>query len=225
MQLVFDHLAIAATTREEGREWSEQTFGIPFPNGGEHPRMGTHNLLTACSDTAFIEIIAIDDDAVEPSRPRWFGLDEIATKVRLANRPSLEGWAVGTPDIQASLMAAKTAGADLGEPVEMTRGDLTWLISIREDGELPEFGCLPFLIEWPHNKDASIPHPASRMTDIGLRMESLSLRHPDPEKNQTILVALGASHLATCRTSEPGEAGPAAVLAYPVGKSIEIARG
>ena len=226
MQLVFDHLAIAASEREEGRDWSLEKFGVAFPTGGSHTRMGTHNLLTACSDTAFLEIIAIDDDAPAPDRPRWFGLDETATQVRLANRPSLEGWAVGTPDIKATLAAAETAGVNLGEPVEMTRGDLTWLISIPDDGQLPEFGCLPFVIQWPHNIDASIPHPAQRMTDIGLRLASLDLCHPDPQRIAEIVTAIGAAQLVRqCRPSDPGEAGPVATITCPNGNSVTIRRG
>jgi Glyoxalase-like domain len=204
-RLVFDHLVIGAETLEQGLDWAEERLGVVLPPGGTHPRMGTHNRLTALGPTSFLEIIAIDPDAEPPSRPRLFALDDPGVRARLHRRPGLLAWIAGTGDIAASLARAREAGADLGRAVELTRSDLVWLLSIRDDGALPENGTLPSLIEWPEG-----PHPAGRLTDQGLRLETLELRHPEPAKLDRVLSAIGGDHLV--RTVRAERAGLGAVL-------------
>jgi hypothetical protein len=189
-RLVFDHLVIAAATLAQGVDWVADRLGVGVPPGGSHPRMGTHNHLTALGPGSFLEVIAVDPAAEPPPRPRWFALDDPAERARLETGPRLLTWVAATDDIEASLAAASAAGAELGRAVEMTRGDLTWLISIRDDGELPEMGTLPVLIQWSHHA-----HPASRMTDLGIRLDTLEIRHPDPAKLDAVLRAIGADHL------------------------------
>lgn len=189
--LVFDHLVIAAARLAQGVDWVAKQLGVALPPGGDHPRMGTRNHLTALGPDSFLEVIAVDPDAPPPGRPRWFALDDPAQQVRLVRRPALLTWVAGTDDVEASLGRARTAGIDLGRAVEMTRGELTWLISIRDDGTLPDGGTLPALIQWPAG-----PHPAGAMTDLGLRLERLELHHPQPERLGARLRAIGADHLA-----------------------------
>ena len=59
----FDHIAIAAPTLAEGADYIRNLTGLTFPTGGEHPDMGTHNLLTAIGPDTFAEVIAINPDA------------------------------------------------------------------------------------------------------------------------------------------------------------------
>lgn len=195
-KLTFDHLVIGAARLAQGVDWVADRLGAALPPGGSHPRMGTHNRLTALGPASFLEVIAIDpaaDPVAEPlPRPRWFALDDPAERARLERRPRLLTWVAATDDIEASLARASAAGADLGRPVEMTRGDLTWLISIRDDGALAEGGTLPALIQWPDSA-----HPAGAMTDLGLRLERLELRHPEPTRLDAVLQAIGADALAT----------------------------
>jgi len=197
--LAFDHLVIGAATLEQGLDWAEEKLGVVLPPGGTHPRMGTHNRLTALGPASFLEIIAIDPDAASPARPRLFALDDPAVRARLRQRPGLIAWVAATGDIAASLARAREAGADLGRAVELTRSDLVWLLSIRDDGALPEDGTLPALIQWPEG-----PHPAGRLTDQGLRLESLELRHPEPARLDRVLGAIGGDHLVrTVRADRP----------------------
>ncbi|MDX1576463.1 MAG: VOC family protein [Kiloniellales bacterium] len=190
--LTFDHLVIGAADLAQGVDWVEARLGVTVPPGGSHPRMATHNRLSALGPASFLEIIALDPAAEAPPRPRWFALDDPAVRARLARRPRLLTWVAGTDDIAASLARARAAGLDLGRPVEMTRGDLTWLISLRDDGALVEGGTLPVLIQWPPG-----PHPAGRMTDQGLRLEALELGHPDPDRLEAVRRVMRAGRLAT----------------------------
>lgn len=189
--LAFDHLVIGAAGLTQGVDWVADQLGVALPPGGSHPRMGTRNHLTALGPDSFLEVIAVDPEAPPPGRPRWFALDDPTQRTRLARRPALLTWVARTDDMEASLARANAAGLDLGRAVEMTRGELTWRISIRDDGALPEGGTLPALIRWQDG-----PHPAGRMTDLGLRLETLVLRHPEPAKLGAQLRAIGADHLA-----------------------------
>ena len=187
---VFDHLVVGAASLEQGLDWVEARLGVRLPPGGTHPRMGTHNHLTALGSACCLEVIAVDPAAAPPSRPRWFGLDEPETRARLVERPRLLTWVAGCGDLEARLARSRAAAAALGRAVEMTRGDLVWRISIRDDGALPEGGTLPALIQWPDG-----PHPAGAMSDLGLRLEALELRHPKPARLEALLAAIGAESL------------------------------
>ena len=189
--LAFDHLVIGAADLTQGVDWAAGQLGVALPPGGAHPRMGTHNHLTALGPDSFLEVIAVDPTAPPPGRPRWFALDDPAQRARLARQPALLTWVARCDDMATSLARAGAAGIDLGPAVEMTRGDLTWRISIRDDGALTDGGLLPALIQW---RDG--PHPAGAMTDQGLRIESLELRHPEPERLAARLRAIGGDHLA-----------------------------
>ncbi len=192
-QLELDHLVIGAASLDQGVAWLERQTGIVPPPGGAHPRMGTHNHVTAFGPSSYLEVIAVDPVAPPPSVPRWFALDDPDERASLERCPRPLTWVARTTDIEASLAAARAVGLDLGRPVGMSRGDLAWRISLRDDGGLPEGGTLPALIEWPPG-----PHPAGRMADQGLRLETLELHHPEPERLVGLLDALGAGRLAAC---------------------------
>ena len=192
----FDHLVIAAQNLTDGVAWFEQLSGIHMPVGGSHPRMGTHNHLSATGENSFVEIIAVNSDAEKPDRPRWFGLDNPATSAKLSESPRLLTWVVNTTDINATLLTARHAGFDAGEAIEMTRGNLRWRIAVRADGALVENGTFPVIIEWPAGA-----HPASAMTDQGLRVKRINLMHPQPELLRGGLAALGMDTLASVKPS------------------------
>src|SRR5450755_3408304 len=77
-----DHLVVACRTLAAGRAWCEATFGVAPETGGRHPLMSTHNALLAVSSArfprAYLELIAIDPDALAPAHPRWYDLDRVA---------------------------------------------------------------------------------------------------------------------------------------------------
>jgi hypothetical protein len=80
MKSQIDHLVVAAHNLQQGVEWCEATLGITPAAGGEHEKYGTHNRLfkiaTPAFPVAYLEIIAINPDAVIEKKPpptRAFG--------------------------------------------------------------------------------------------------------------------------------------------------------
>ena len=171
MRCTIDHLTVTAPTLESGADYVWQALGVMPGPGGEHPRMGTHNLLLRLGESTFLEVIAINPDAPDPGRPRWFALDA-TTAVRQAR---LAAWVARTDDLRS----CPPELLDLLGPVEtMTRGAREWLITIPADGALPFGGALPMLIEW-----VSPRAPAGAgLPDAGCALATLGLRHPRPDR-------------------------------------------
>ncbi len=182
MPTVIDHLVVTAPTLEVGAAYVHRRLGVTPQTGGAHAKMGTHNLLQRLDEAIYLEVIAVDPDAAAPSRARWFGLDDL----RRDAPPSLARWVARTGDIGST---AARASEDLGSIETMTRGDLTWMITIAPHGAENTHaalgGCAPALIEWRGDMQ-----PASRLHDAGLRLVRLELHHPDPERLQKLLEAI-----------------------------------
>lgn len=176
-----DHITVTCTNLEQGADFVERALGVRPGPGGQHPRMGTHNLLLRLGDTAFLEVIAVDPSASAPGRPRWFALDKLAP----SSAPRLSNWVAASEDIAAATAAAQ-GFVDLGQIEPMSRGTRTWQISMTPDGSLPLGGAAPALIAW----DAP-PHPASGMPDAGMRLIELAIHHPQPHTVQALLDAIG----------------------------------
>jgi hypothetical protein len=187
-----DHLVAAARSLEEGADWLARRIGVAPQSGGRHALMGTHNLVLRLGKEVYLEIIAVDPAAEAPARPRWFELDRPAMRERIAAGPRLVAWVARCGDIDA---------APAGCPaIRMQRGDLTWRITVPEDGGLPGGGLLPMLIQW------ETPfHPASRMEERGCRLERLVGFHPRPDALRPALDALVPQAGFELRACAPGE--------------------
>jgi hypothetical protein len=165
-----DHLTVAALTLEEGVAHVHRALGVVMPAGGSHPLMATHNHLMQLGDGVFLEVIA-PDYTLTPQRARWFGLDDPEMRTSLRESPRLISWVARVPNLAQAL---REIDEPIGEAVPVTRGVLSWLISVPSDGSMPFDGAFPTLIEWPVG-----PHPSTRMTDLGCRFERLSIVHPE----------------------------------------------
>lgn len=187
-----DHITVTAANLDEGAAWVTQALGVTPQPGGEHPRMGTHNLLMRLSDSTFLEIIAINPAAPAPSRPRWFDLDRRAPDAP----PTLSTWVVRCEDIQASAAASPLP---LGVIEPMSRGALNWHITIPSDGMVPLDGVAPALIAWQ-----TPVHPAQHMPELGLRLLAWEIHHPEPAKVQALLAALHLQTPVTVQATPPG---------------------
>ena len=200
-----DHITITSPSLEAGCEFVHERLGVWPQPGGEHPRMGTHNMLLRLGDAMFLEVISINPAAVKPPRPRWFELD--AQPVRA---PRLSCWVARTQDIRGSLATAPEA---LGVAEPMTRGSLEWLISIPEDGGLPLNGTAPALIQWN-----TANHPALSLRDQGCQLVALELLHPEPARVDALLRALSVAEPGVALSvARSGVAGLMATIRTPLG--------
>lgn len=175
-----DHLVVVAPTLAAGALYVEERLGVAMQPGGKHPRMGTHNLLLRLGD-CYLEVIAPDPDAPAPTRPRWFGLDDLEPRTA----PCLAHWVARTQRLDR---ADASLTQTFGTIESMSRGTLSWQISIHADGHLPLGGMLPSLIDW-----GDAQHPARGLTDRGCQLQRLELRHPDPALLRQQLEAIGFS--------------------------------
>lgn len=160
-----DHLVVTAPTLESGVAWIEQQLGCSLQQGGQHPRMGTHNRLLRIGPDCYLEVIAIDPAAAAPAQARWFGLDDNTA----SSVPRLTTWVMRTSHIYE---VSRLSPVELGPIQSMQRGDLEWLITIPEDGKCRLGGTLPPLIQW----QTSSP-PASRLSESTVELQRLELRH------------------------------------------------
>lgn len=177
-----DHLVIVAASLEQGIAWCEGHFGVAPSGGGAHARMGTHNCLLYLGPDLYLEIIAINPKADNPEIARWFGMDDITARERVATAPELRTFMVAVDDIGS----ASAALPQLGAVEQMRRGDLQWQITVRPDGAMQEEGCLPGLIQWPQGV-----HPSASLPDSGCRLVCLEVHHPEPARLEMQWHALG----------------------------------
>jgi Glyoxalase-like domain len=187
-----DHIVVTAPDLASGAELVRRTLGVAPQPGGEHVRMGTHNLLLKLGESLYLEVLAPNPDAPKPGRPRWFGLDEMKpdTPSRLAT------WVARTDDIRATLAVSSEP---LGTVEPMSRGRLNWLITIRADGSLPLGGVAPALIEWQTET-----HPAAWLRQSGCSLVRLEAFHPDAPRVSALLRSISLE-------------GPIAVAPLPAG--------
>ncbi|HYW55843.1 MAG TPA: VOC family protein [Polaromonas sp.] len=192
-----DHLVVAAASLNEGVQWCQNVLGVTPGPGGEHPLMGTHNrLFTVSSPTypgVYFEIIAINSGAhfVRHQRAkRWFDFDDPAMQHMLAkNGPQLVHFAARTPRAEGCVHALARIGLDRGEVLPASRmtpqGELSWKITVREDGQRLFFGTLPTLIEWGDI------HPERTMPPSGVTLLSLRASHPRADTLREAYAAIG----------------------------------
>jgi hypothetical protein len=177
-QCFIDHITVSAPHLESGAEFVKKSLGVAPQKGGEHPRMGTHNLLLRLGKSVFLEVIACNPMAQKPTRPRWFALDKI-TK----NAPAkLISWVVRTDNICSSLDACPES---LGKIEALSRDELNWLMTIPEDGSLPINEGGPALIEWKTDT-----HPATKLRDQGLSFIELQIYNPEADRIESLLDAI-----------------------------------
>jgi hypothetical protein len=163
--LELDHIAVAGETLEAASAHVEEALGVSLQPGGEHDVFFTHNRLLGLEDGLYLEAIAINPQAPQPDRPRWFDLD------RFSGPPRLTNWICRSPDLAAVLAALPV---DAGTAVSLRRGDLRWQMAVPASGRLPFDNLHPALIQW-----GSDLHPANRLAASGCRLKRLIVTHPD----------------------------------------------
>ncbi|THH37585.1 VOC family protein [Neolewinella litorea] len=145
--------------------------GYPPAPGGRHSDRGTYNALLRLGPRSYLELLAVDPETtVAP--PRWMGID-------LVEGPAITRWAVHAG-------AVNFPGALYGGSRQLADGrTLRWRLS--DPGVRPAVDVVPFVIEW----NGSDFHPAERLPDHGLRLQTLQLEHPRPAAVNTSLERMG----------------------------------
>ncbi len=189
-----DHFAVAAATLEQGINEMQAKLGVTLSPGSKHDLMSTHNCVMQAGNESFFELIAIDPDAPAPARTRWFTLDDSKTHQRINERARALCWVVNTDDLDSVVAASPV---DLGEIVTFTRGDRSWRLTVPADGHLPGDALLPAFIEWSPG-----PHPSTAQPDLGVKLSTIRLQHPDPQQLKVTLDALQVSRLVDVREGE-----------------------
>ena len=187
MKSHIDHIVIGTTNLFLGTKILETKFNTKFSPGGEHQIMGTHNNLLKLQSDIYLEVIANNPNSEEPFRQRWFSLDEVRTKKKIETSPRALSWVLQVNDIENTV---KKCGYNPGEILQISRGELTWKITIPSNGMLVDNGVLPALIEWPNDQ-----HPSKKLTNSNVSINMLSLFHPEPYKIKNIISNLIESDL------------------------------
>src|SRR5262245_27518909 len=98
-----DHLVWGGQDLELELARLQDLTGVRAVQGGSHPGEGTRNALIRLGHEAYLELIAPDPSQERPRRPRWFGLDTLAS-------PRLITWAARSTDLERRADAARRAG-------------------------------------------------------------------------------------------------------------------
>ena len=182
-----DHIVIGTSNLISGTNILEIKLNTKFSSGGEHQIMGTHNNLLKLQSDIYLEVIANNPNVDKPSRRRWFSLDEARTKEKIKHSPRALCWVLEVDNIEN---AVKKCGYNPGEILQISRGELTWKITVPSNGSLADNGVLPALIEWPSDQ-----HPSKKLTNSKVSINKLSLFHPESYKIKTIISNLIESDL------------------------------
>lgn len=172
--LKLDHLTVIAPSLAEGVAHVRACLDLDVPFGQRHAYMGTHNHLLQLGDMTYLEIVALDPEGENPGRRRWFGLDDQA-KVRAdwEEGRRLRAWVART-DALADVIAGRE---DIfGETVPLPPVDSAFDFAIPAHGSLPLDGAAPSLID-----RRGKPRSMATIADLGARLVSFSLEHPEPE--------------------------------------------
>jgi hypothetical protein len=178
-----DHLVIAGGDLALLSAWFARESGVEPVAGGAHPGMGTRNALVSLGERCYLELIAPDPDQPEPGRPRPFGVDDLAP-----GSHHLATFALAVGDLDEAVGRLAGIPVDLGRVLVMSRTrpdgvELAWRMT--ESVHPDHGGALPFLIEW-----GDTPHPSAG-APAGCAIESLSVRHPEPDRVKPAFEALG----------------------------------
>lgn len=177
--LKLDHITVIAPTLAEGVSHVRDCLDIDVPFGTRHLYMGTHNHRLRLGNAVYLEIVALDPDGTAPGRARWFGLDnQEKIKSDWSEGRRLRGWVANTDAIDSVIA---THGTIFGDKVPLPMDAPSFAFSIPKDGSLPLDGAVPSMID--HRRD---PTSMAAIPDLGARLRSLTLEHPDPAAIETL---------------------------------------
>jgi hypothetical protein len=156
----------------EGVAHVRSCIDVDVPFGQRHGYMGTCNHLLQLGNSVYLEIVALDRDGEPPGRARWFGLDnQKAVKADWDAGRRLRGWVARTDAIDTVLAGRQGI---FGKRVSLPWTEPSFEFSIPDDGSLPLAGAAPSIID-----RRGRPRSMAAIADLGARLRSFSLEHPD----------------------------------------------
>ncbi len=170
--LALDHLTVVAPTLDEGVAHVRACLDLDVPFGQRHLYMGTHNHLLRLGGATYLEIVALDPEGDAPPCPRWFGLDnqrQVRAEWDAGRR--LRGWVARTDSIDAVIAGREHV---FGRKIALPWDESLFDFAIPENGSLPLDGAAPSIID-----RRGKPRAMTSMADLGARLLSFSLAHPD----------------------------------------------
>jgi len=179
--LRLDHLVYATPDLNLGIETIEKVLGVRATPGGQHPGLGTRNALVALGPSSYLEIIGPDPEQPKPAGRRRFGIDELKA-------PRIVRWVAKSNQLETVAATAAQKGVKLGPvvPGSRRRPDgvvLSWRYT--DPNVVEADGLIPFFIDW-----GTSPHPSATAAR-GATLVSVRAEHPDAERTQKMLDALG----------------------------------
>jgi hypothetical protein len=176
-----DHLVYATPDLTLGIDTIDKLLGVRATAGGQHPGLGTRNALVALGPSSYLEIIGPDPEQPKPAGPRRFGIDELKA-------PRIVRWVAKSNELENVAAAAAQNSVKLGPviPGSRRRPDgvvLSWRYT--DPNVVVADGLIPFFIDW-----GTSPHP-SATAPRGATLISVRAEHPDAERTQKMLDALG----------------------------------
>jgi Glyoxalase-like domain len=176
-----DHLVYATPDLDLGIATIEKLLGVRATPGGQHPGLGTRNALVALGPTSYLEIIGPDPEQPKPAGRRRFGIDDLKA-------PRVITWVAKGKDLEALSAKAVAHGVALGAviPGSRKRPDgvvLSWRYT--DPNTVVADRLVPYFIDWGNS-----PHPSATAAR-GATLVALRAEHPDAERAQKMLDALG----------------------------------
>jgi hypothetical protein len=171
--LKLDHITVIAPALADGVAHVRSCLGIDVPFGQRHGYMGTHNHLLQLGGEVYLEIVALDPEGQAPGRARWFGVDDQnAVRANWNAGRRLRGWVARTDVIDKVLAGREDI---FGRKVSLPWREPSFEFAIPDDGSLPLGGAAPSLID-----RRGKPRAMATIADLGARLRSFTLEHPDP---------------------------------------------
>lgn len=177
-----DHLVYAVLNLEKAINDFEILTGIRPTFGGYHTTRGTKNAVVNLGNGCYLEILAVDDENIDISAPRWMGVDFIKSA-------QMTRFAVKSDDLQKDRAILQKYNPQMGETNggqrKMSNGKtLTWEMILPLAA--PAVELVPFMCDWSQSE----VHPTDAMVEECEFIE-LKFIHPKPENVISVLDKLG----------------------------------
>ena len=178
MLLAIDHLVIAVDDPDDAATVLEERLGLTPGGGGRHEALGTFNRLVWLGDT-YLELIGVFDRDLAATS--WIGAPTLRA---LDAGGGLATWAIATDAIDDDVIALRSRGSDIAEPIagERHRPDgavVRWRLAAPPHLEPTR---PPFLIEHdPGSAEWTPPDRAGRALGPA-RLTVLEIAVDDPNR-------------------------------------------